>query len=204
MDEKVKELISKLEERGIKTKYFRTKEEVKKEILTEINPNMFVGIGGSMTIKELEIYRDLQSKQAKVYWHWMVRPEERDEVRRKASFTSDIYLTSTNAITEQGELVNIDGVGNRISAMYFGPKKVIVICGKNKICKNYSSAISRIKTISCPQNAKRLGLQTPCAIEGTCRDCDSEERMCNVTTIINRSPKSIDLNIYFVDQELGF
>lgn len=204
MDTKIQELIKKLESKNIKTKYFATKEEVKADILREVGPNMVIGIGGSMTIMELGIYQELKAKDQTVYWHWMAKPEERDEIRRRASFTSDLYLTSTNAITEQGELINIDGVGNRVSAMYFGPKKVIVICGKNKICKNYPSAISRIKTIACPQNAKRLGLQTPCAMEGRCKDCSSPDRMCNITTIINHKPSKIDFNVYVVDEELGF
>jgi len=204
MDSKITNIIEKLELKGIKSKYFRTKEEACIGILNEITPNMTIGIGGSMTIKELDIFKNLQLRKNTVYWHWLIRPEERDEIRRKASFTTDLYLTSTNAITEQGELVNIDGVGNRVGAMCYGPKKVIIVCGKNKICSNISSAIARIKTITCPQNARRLGLETPCAIEGTCRDCNSEQRMCNITTVINSKPMNIDLNIFFIDQELGF
>lgn len=204
MDKKIKELKDTLESKGIECKYFKTKEEAKNEILNNIDSNMSIGIGGSMTITELDIYEDILSMNKNVYWHWKVRPEDRDKVRRKASFATDLYLTSTNAITESGELVNIDGVGNRVSAMYYGPKRVIVVCGINKICTSYTEAITRIKTIACPQNARRLGLETPCAVEGTCKDCNVEERMCNVTTIINRKPMNIDLNIYIVDEELGF
>lgn len=204
MDDKIRELIEVLDSKGIKTSYFNSKEEARTHILKEVDPNMVVGIGGSMTIMELDIYKELKVKSNSVYWHWMVKPEDRDEVRRKASFTSDLYLTSTNAITEKGELVNIDGVGNRVSAMYYGPKKVIVVLGKNKICSSYSSAISRIKNIACPQNARRLGLETPCASEGICRDCDVPERMCNITTVINSKPMGIDLNIFIINEELGF
>lgn len=162
-----------------------------------------IGVGGSMTIFDLKLHEQLAQRGKQVYWHWLVPPEERPQVREQAG-KAELYLTSTNAITEGGELVNIDGVGNRVSAMFYGPKRVIVICGINKITSDLISAIDRIKSKACPGNAMRLNLKTPCAITGNCNDCLSEDRMCNITTIINHKPMTVDLNVYIVGEALGY
>ena len=201
--EKIQTVIKNLENRKIPAKYFETKEEAAKAILEEILPAESVGIGGSMTIKDMNLYEDLKKAGNDVYWHWMVEPEKRKEVLKAAAFT-DVYLSSTNAITEGGELVNIDGVGNRVSGMYFGHKKVIVVCGINKLCTDVISAIDRVKQKACPQNARRLNLKTPCAITEECNDCLTQERMCNITTIINHKPMQTDLKVYIVGEELGY
>ncbi|SNS36963.1 Uncharacterised ACR, YkgG family COG1556 [Anaerovirgula multivorans] len=203
METIVKELIRNLEKRKINAKFFNTKEEAKTEILKELETHTNIGIGGSMTIMEMNLHEELMKKGKNVHWHWLVEPEKRNEVRQLAS-NADVYLTSTNALTESGELVNIDGMGNRVSAMYYGPKKVVVVCGINKICSDLISAMDRIKAEACPPNAKRLGLKTPCALTGNCNNCLSEDRMCNVTVIINHKPMTIDLNVYIIGESLGF
>lgn len=203
MDMRIHSLISNLEGKKIPAEYFENTEAVKERILSEINEGETVGIGGSMTIFDLKLHEDLSKAGNEVYWHWLVEPEKRGAVRQKAS-TSDIYLTSTNAITEAGELVNIDGVGNRVSAMFYGPKKVIVVCGVNKITTDIISAIDRIKAKACPPNARRLNLKVPCAYTDQCNDCSSPERMCNITTIINSKPSTVELKVYIVGEELGY
>ncbi|SES76313.1 Uncharacterised ACR, YkgG family COG1556 [Natronincola peptidivorans] len=203
MNDTIKTLMNNLEKRKIKTKYFATKEEAKKEVLNETDLYTTIGIGGSMTIKEMNLYEELVNKEKKVIWHWLVEPEKRYEVGKLAS-NAEVYLTSTNALTEKGDLVNIDGVGNRVSSMFYGPKKVIVICGVNKICSDLITAMDRIKREACPPNAKRLGLNVPCGITGNCNDCLSNERMCNVTVIINHKPMSVDLHVYIVGETLGY
>ncbi|MCC5911636.1 MAG: lactate utilization protein [Clostridiaceae bacterium] len=199
----VKEVMDNLERKKIKTRYFETKNQVMEQILQETKNVTEIGIGGSMTIKEMNLHEALEKDGKNIHWHWLVEPEEREEVRQQAA-KAEIYLTSTNALTEAGELINIDGVGNRVSAMYYGPKKVIVVCGINKICSDLITAMDRIKKQACPPNAKRLGLKTPCAATGACNDCLSEERMCNVTVIINHKPMAVDLNVYIVGEELGY
>ncbi|AOY78363.1 lactate utilization protein [Clostridium formicaceticum] len=199
----VSTVVQNLEKRKIKAKFFETKEEAKKEVLKDIQPYASIGIGGSATIKEMELYEALLKENKKVYWHWQVEKEKVSEIRQLAS-QSEVYLTSSNALTEAGELINIDGVGNRVSAMYYGPKKVIVVCGVNKICSDMISAMDRIKKEACPPNAKRLGLNTPCAATGNCNDCLSEARMCNVTVIINHKPMTVDLSVYIVGESLGY
>lgn len=203
MNKKIERVIENLSKNKIKAKYFGTKEEAKEEILKEISPEMKIGIGGSMTIKEMQIYEAIDQEINPVYWHWMVEPKERPTIFPKAQY-ADLYLASSNALTEEGELINIDGVGNRVSSMFFGPKKVILVCGTNKIVKDYEAGINRIKENACPLNAKRLGLKTPCAITGKCNDCTSDQRMCNVTVTIQAKPALVDLEIYIVNEELGY
>ncbi len=203
MKSTVDKLVVNLEKRKIKAKYFETVEDAKKEILRELHDYTEIGIGGSKTVKDMGIHDDLKGAGKNIHWHWLAKPEEQEETRRKA-LNSEVYLSGTNAITEDGELVNIDGIGNRVSGMYYGPKKAIVICGTNKICSDIISACDRIKTKACPPNAKRLGLKTPCAITGVCNDCKSEDRMCNVTVIISHKPMLTDLSVYIIDEDLGF
>ena len=203
MDQVVQKVLKNLEKRKIKAKYFETKEEARQAILKEIQPDATVGIGGSMSVKELSLHEDLMKAGNTVYWHWLVEPSQMSDTRRSAA-TVDIYLSGTNAITEDGELINIDGVGNRVATMFYGPKKTIVLCGINKICPDLISAIDRIKKVACVKNARRLNRKTPCSITGECNDCQSEDRMCNITTIISGKPTELDLNVYIVGEELGF
>lgn len=203
MDQIVNNVLKNLETRRIKAKYFETKEDAKNTILEEIKSDMTIGIGGSMSVKEMNLHEDLIKAGNIVYWHWLVKPGQMSDVRKKAHI-SDIYLTSTNALTEDGELINIDGVGNRVASMFYGPKKVIVICGTNKICPDLISGIDRIKKQACVNNARRLNRKTPCAATSECSDCKSPDRMCNVTSIISGKPEEVDLNVYIVGEELGF
>lgn len=204
MKEKVEKIIQNLGKRKMEGKFFQTREEVKEALLERIGSNMTVGIGGSMTIKEIGLYDDLIKAGNQVYWHWMAGPEEASDVRRKAG-GADLYLTSTNSITMDGELVNIDGTANRVASMVYGPKETIVVCGINKICPDLICAIDRAKNKVSIKNAKRLGIDTPCVKTGYCEDCASKDRICNVTTIISGKPGSLKkFSVYIVGEELGY
>lgn len=203
MEQRIEKVLTNLEKRKIKARYFETKEDAKTAILESITVDMSVGIGGSMSVMEMKLHEELLAAGNTVYWHWLVEPAKMSEVRRNAS-RADVYLSSTNALTEDGELINIDGVGNRVASMFFGPKKVIIICGINKICSDLISGIDRIKSQACTKNGARLNRKTPCAITGECTDCQSPDRMCNVTTIISGKPEEVDLNIFIVGEELGY
>ncbi|HHY77439.1 MAG TPA: lactate utilization protein, partial [Clostridiales bacterium] len=185
MNQKIENTLKALKKNGFKARYFEDSKSAAKTLLEEISVTDKVGIGGSMTIKELGLPDALLQRGNTVYFHWLeTTPEGMDNARRNAS-TADVYLTSTNALTEKGQLVNIDGTGNRVSAMVFGPKKVYVVCGINKLVDDVDGAIKRIKD-NAYKNARRLNLKTPCAITEKCNDCDSPQRMCNVTTIIEK------------------
>ena len=159
--------------------------------------------GGSMTVQQMGLDQALRARGQQVFWHWGVPAEEANEMRKKAA-TADTYLCSANALTMDGKIVNIDGFGNRLAATLHGTGKVYMIVGKNKLAENLDAAIARIKNVSCPANAKRLGLKTPCAVLGHCTDCSSPQRMCRATLIFDRKPNAHPIDILLVDEELGF
>ena len=156
------------------------------------------------TISSLGLPDALRAQGNPVYFHWDVKPEERAEIFEKAK-AADWYLCSTNAITMNAKLINIDGNGNRVAAMFGGPKKVVLVVGKNKLAANLESGMARVKAVACSKNAQRFGLDTPCAITGKCVDCHHAQRICSVTTIIEQRPRLLDeLHIVLVDEELGY
>ena len=137
---------------------FDTAEEAKAAALAIIGAKS-VGIGGSATVRDMHLAEALQENGNQVYWHWLAAKEAKQAARDKA-LTADVYMCSSNALTTDGRLVNIDGTGNRAAGLIYGPHEVIVILGKNKIVGSLDEAIDRIKRDTCPQNARRLGLDT--------------------------------------------
>ncbi|MEA4847598.1 MAG: lactate utilization protein [Clostridiaceae bacterium] len=203
MNESVKKTMDSLEKHNMKTAYFDDPAAAVDYLMGNIKSEATVGIGGSMTVKSLGIPEKLIERGNKVYFHWLEStPEGMDHARDKAEKT-DVYLSSTNAITEDGKLVNIDGLGNRVASMIFGPKKVYVLCGVNKITKDLDAALKRVKE-NTYKNARRLNLDTPCAHTGKCNDCNSPQRMCSITTIIERRPYKTEFEVIIIGQELGY
>lgn len=194
------ELKKVLTKNGFQVKTFNNLLEAKKELLSTIKEGESVGIGGSITIQEMDIYDELKTKGNEVYWHWK---QDVPNAAAKAR-CADTYITSTNALTMDGKLVNMDGNGNRVAAMIHGHKDVYVIVGKNKICKDYDQARERIKNVAAPMNAKRLNLDTPCAHTGKCSDCDSPQRICKAELILHKNPNATNIIIYLIDTELGY
>ncbi|MFZ5966180.1 MAG: lactate utilization protein [Bacillota bacterium] len=202
--EKINKLMSALEKNKISAVFVETADDAKAYVLKSIPQNTSVGIGGSMTVYNMNLHHEISDKGNPVHWHWLeTTPEKRAEAIEKAN-RADVYLTSTNAITMQGEIVNIDGNGNRVTAMIHGPKKVMILCGINKITDNLITAVDRVKNQACPPNAKRLNRKTPCAVTGDCSDCRSEDRMCSVTTIIHQKPGLIDMEVVLIGENLGY
>lgn len=194
--EKYNDLKKVFERNNMKFKSFPSKEEAVSQIMKDIRLDEDITIGGSMTMEELGIYEELADRGNNVLWHW--RPEDKKEVNK------NIYLSSSNAITEDGKLLNMDGTGNRVSAMIYGYERVFIIVGKNKIRKNYEEASRRMKEIAAPLNAKRLNLSTPCVKTGVCSDCNSPDRICGAEVIIHRALRGVEMNIYLIDENLGF
>ncbi len=200
----VEKALKALKDRNIDAEYVDTADQAREKLSTMVANNSTVGIGGSITVQELDLESLLLNKDCIVFWHWHgANQEEQDAIRRKA-MNADFYICSSNALTLDGKLVNIDGTGNRIGAMVFGPRRAIIIVGINKLTENLHTAIERIKTKACPPNARRLKRNTPCAETDQCPDCSSPHRMCNVTTIIEGKPGSIDMNVLIVGEELGY
>jgi hypothetical protein len=165
-----------------------------------------VGMGGSQSVKDLGIFEKLRAKGAKLLIHSdpNLTPDERNYAM-KGQQTCDVFVSGINALTSNGEIVNIDGVGNRVSASIFGPGKIILVAGRNKIVNgDIADAIKRIKQASAPVNSLRLSKDTPCAKTGICEDCDSSDRICRVTVIMERKPSRSDITVLVVNEDLGF
>jgi hypothetical protein len=185
--------------------YFKTGEEASEFIMRNIHPGDKVGFGGSMTIKKLGIQEKVKAIGAIVLDHGdsSLSPEEKMETMR-GELLSDVFLCSSNAVTLEGELVNIDGIGNRVAAMTFGPKKVIVVVGINKICKDEAAASQRLEQVAAPKNCKRLKMPNPCTKTGVCNNCKLETRACRVYSVIKRKPMRTDITIVVIGEEFGF
>lgn len=196
----IETLVKNLEKNQFEVHTFATKEEAKEELLNRINNEDTVAFGGSMSLLQMDVYDDIKEKAKEIYWHWK-KDVENPLVKAKSA---DVYVTSTNAITMDGKLVNIDGNGNRVAAMAFGHRDVYVMVGKNKIAEDYDGAIDRIKNVAAPLNAKRLNVKTPCVVTGKCADCSSPERICRTETIISKKPATTNMRIFLIDEELGY
>jgi len=200
MEKRFLELEISLKNNGFTVKTFNNIQELKRELLNHIKVEDSIGFGGSVTVRDIGIYDDLKERGNKVYWHWKTDVE--DPINKAKA--ADVYITSTNALTIDGKLVNMDGNGNRVASMFYGHRDVFVIVGKNKITDDYEGARERIHNIAGPLNAKRLNLNTPCTRTGRCSDCDSPDRICNVEVIIHKNPGKTKINIYLIDEELGY
>ena len=163
-----------------------------------------IGYGGSMSLSEIGALAALDTPEYKLIKREEAKTvEDTERVFREILF-SDVFLMSSNAITVDGELVNVDGRGNRIAFLAYGPKSVILVCGMNKITADVDSAIKRIKTLAAPMNAVRLNRNTPCAVTGVCGDCQSPDCICANTIITRRSHINGRIKVILVGEELGF
>ena len=196
------EIVRKLEKRGFTVHRAATAAEAREKLLEMTADAQSVGIGGSMTIRQLDVADTLLARGQKVYWHWLpgVDPGE----MRANAMLSDVYLCSANAVTEDGKLLFIDGTGNRVAALAFGPKRVILVIGGNKLSGDETEALARIREQACGPNGRRLGLKTPCALTGKCADCASSQRMCNAFLKLERCPGSHPVDVILVDEPLGY
>ena len=196
-------LIKNLEHLGYTVRAFSTAEEANL-YLTETIQNRSVGFGGSKTLEAMGL-QDLLSARNEVYWHWY--PQEnigRAETLKKAS-GAEIYISSVNAIAETGEIINIDGTGNRVAAISHGHEKVYLIVGENKIASTFEEALYRARNVAAPLNAQRLGVDTPCAINGDkCYDCDRPHRICRNLSILWRKPAGAEYEVILIQESLGY
>lgn len=196
------QLIDQLRRRGFEAHFFESRAALNEFLLSEIGEADPVAFGGSMTLLELGLYEKLQERGKKVLWHWKTSPENKFAVLKEA-MQAAVYLSSTNAVTKDGKLVNVDGNGNRVAAMIFGVPKVIVIAGRNKICADLEEAMKRIKEVATPQNARRLNASVPC-VKTDCPDCYSADRLCKVTSIMEGRPNLTQVIICLLDEDLGY
>jgi hypothetical protein len=201
----LEEVKGKLLKRGFNAAIYNTENEINDFLIKTIPANASVGLGGSITLRELGVDSTLKKRGNVLFDHWEkgLSPEQGLAARKK-QLSSDYFLTSINALTLEGQIINIDGIGNRVASMIFGPSHVIAIAGYNKIAKDIDDALWRIKNFASPQNAKRLNMDTPCAKTGMCANCGAPKTICRVTTIIEYKPNLTDFTVILTPLELGF
>ena len=189
-----------LENRGFRVHRFASGAEAA-EFLVQTLHGTSIGIGGSVTIDTLGVY-DRICESNEVFWHWKNHAPETRERAGKA----ETYLCSANGVSENGEIVNIDGFGNRVAGTIYGPERVFLVVGRNKIAPDLTGAIDRARNIAAPLNARRLNRHTPCAVgEPRCHDCRSPEKVCGVMTVFFMPPTSIkEFHVILVDEDLGY
>jgi hypothetical protein len=197
--------IQNLVKHGFDAFFFKNLSQARSFILEKISPYDSFGFGGSDTTRQLDIIDELKKMNKTVYDHWEAgfSAEESLDIRRK-QLLSDCFFCSANAISMTGEIVNVDGVGNRTSAMAFGPQRVMIIAGVNKLTPDLNSAVNRVREVAGPLRAKSLNMKTPCAETGVCNDCNVPQRICRVTTILHRKPMLTDVSVVLVNENLGF
>lgn len=203
--DKINNLIKTLQKNNINGYMVESKEELISQIEAIVEKDSVVSVGGSMTLFELGIIDYLRKGRYEFLDRYKdgLSPADIEDIYRK-SFFADAYFTSTNAITEEGELYNVDGTGNRVAAMLYGPKKVIFIVGTNKIVKDMDEAVKRVREIAAPLNTKRLNRKTPCTKVGHCMDCSSPERICNEYTVIKRQRDKSRMHVIFINENAGY
>ena len=190
-----------LDKRGFGTQVFETGAEAKAWILSQIPENAVIGVGGCVTVRDLGIADALRDSGHTVHWHWYKPGPE----TLHAANNADVYLCSSNAITKDGQLVNIDGTGNRVAALSYGPGCVYVICGKNKLVDGgVPQAIARIKREACPPNARRLNYTTSCALTDRCDAAHCTKSMCNITSVLEHPTGGHPITVILVNENLGF
>lgn len=189
-----------LEARGFSVTTFRTAAEAA-DYLDKAVDGVSVGFGGSATLDELGLYERLAAHND-VFWHWKA---ENTQAARRQAMTADVYFSSVNGLAESGELINIDGVGNRIAATLYGHKKVWFVVGRNKLAPTYEEALWRARNIAAPKNAQRLQRKTPCAVKGDrCYDCKSPERLCRGLAVLWEAMSGTEMEVVLIDEDLGF
>ncbi len=201
----IQECIGNLKKNGFDAHFVEDVGMAKEMILNMILGYESFGVGGSDTVRSMNIVKELKIKGKVVYDHWEEGlTKEQDLDLRLRQGRCDCFLCSANAISASGEIVNIDGIGNRVAAMSFGPKKVMIVAGVNKITPDLASAIKRAREIAGPLRAKSLGLATPCAKTGKCTDCNSPQRICRITVILSRQPALTPISVVLINKQLGY
>ena len=204
-EEKIKRLIRNLNNNNMKGTYLKSEGELTDYLNAQIPDGSLVSVGGSQTLFELDLISYLRSRNIEFLDRYKegLTGEEKKELYRK-SFFADHYFSSANAITVEGHLYNVDHTGNRVAALLYGPDKVFVIVGINKIVDTVEEAIARVRAVAAPANNVRLQRNTPCVGFGSCVDCKVEDRICNEYTLIKRQAVKDRIEVIILPFELGY
>ena len=192
-----------LEDKGYTVNCFGTVAEATAYMGEQIQGKT-IGIGGSVTVNQMGLY-DVLAENNQISWHGRMPAGMTDAQMRKMAGEAQVYICSVNGLAETGEIINIDGLCNRVSETLYGHEKVYFVVGKNKLAPDYDKALWRARNIAAPKNAQRLGVDTPCAVKGDrCYDCKSPGRICRALVVFWEKPRNSDIEIILVDEELGF
>jgi hypothetical protein len=203
-EKQVERTINALEKNNFEALYVADSKAALEEVMKRIPEGTTVGARGSVTLAQIGLLDALKNRKIQLILPLQQarNDEEKLELFRKC-FSADIFLSSTNAVTEDGKLYNVDATGNRVGAMFIGPRKTIIVCGVNKIVKDLEAAEKRVREWVAPQNAKRLGKKTPCVETGLCSDCSSPDRICNIYVSLVKKPARTEVVVILVGENLG-
>jgi len=197
--------VESLRKNGFEAHFFPTRHEASQFIVDAAKECSTVAIAGTHTVRALGVVPMLEQAGKTVLDHWKLQLGTPEELQcRRDQSRADLFLSSVNALTQNGEIVNRDGCGNRTNAMTFGPGKVVLVVGRNKIVPDLDAALARIEEVAAPIRAMSLKRKTPCVKVGHCVDCDSPERICRITSIIHRKPMFTNIAVIILDEELGY
>ena len=195
----IEKTIKNLKLRGFEVSFFENKEAASDYLLSQIK-NTTVGIGGCLTADQMGLYEKLIEAGNDVAWRWRTPGWETLEKENAA----EVFISSANAIAETGEILNIDGRGNRLAGLVFGKKRVYIIAGTNKLCPDFDSALSRARNTAAVKNVMRFPNETPCKIDGKCHDCRVPDRVCNALMVLWGPMMDMEkVEVILIDEELG-
>jgi hypothetical protein len=196
--------IKALKKNNVDARFFPKAAEALAEFWRMVPNGATIGSGGSLTLAQIGFLDEIKNRPVKFLNPFAkgLSAEEGDKVRREI-LTADFFVASSNAITEDGKLYNIDATGNRVAPMIYGPRKVVLFCGANKIVKDIDEAHRRVTEWVAPMNVKRLGYNNPCGTTGECSDCSSPERICNAYVVLAKRPRKTDISVFIIGEPLG-
>ena len=194
-----------LKKNGFDAAYVRTGAEAAEIVAKYLKKGATVGFGGSMTVRGIGIQDRATAAGCELLDHNApgLAPDAKLTILKR-QLTSDVFVSGSNAVTLEGEIVNVDGTGNRVAALSFGPGKTIVVVGINKVVRDLDEAFARVESYAAPMNNKRLDKPNPCVKAGTCMDCDGDTRICRVYQILRKRPMGTDFTVIIVGEELGY
>ena len=190
-----------LKKRGYAVSSFEAAKDAADYLDQQLN-GVSVSFGGSLTLSEMNL-----PKLLALHYTLCLPSQMYDDVLGEVdpvkAMSTDVFLTSVNALAETGEMISIDGIGNRVASMMYGHKKVYLVIGRNKLAENFEKAVWRARNIAAPQNAKRLHMKTPCAVTGRCHDCSSPERICRGVSVLLGKMFRMEMEVVLINEDLG-
>jgi len=205
----IEQTIKALRSRRFDARFARSREIARDMVLELVPLGTTIGIGDSSSLRQIEVIPELEAREHQIVnpFRSSVLPEEGNvhsmESMLRQSLGKDIYITGANVVTMDGQIVSVDGAGNRVAGMIFGAPKVIVVLGQNKIVADLEAALERIKKVIAPAHAKNRGFHTPCASTGECTDCRGKNRICSIIAIMESKPMMTELSVVIVGEDLG-